>query len=49
MACLANFLHAVAEGRPGDPGLSQGLYIQELIDACRRSSAAGAWTEVAPA
>ena len=46
MACLANFLFDVAAGKPGNPGLSQGVYIQELMDACRRSAESGAWVDV---
>ena len=38
VACLANFLEAVAAGRPGDPGLAQGIYIQSLIEAARTSA-----------
>jgi predicted dehydrogenase len=47
MACLANFLFDVAAGRKGDPGLAQGVYVQRLIDACRRSAASGEWVDVA--
>jgi len=43
MACLANFLFDIAAGRPGDPGLAQGAYIQKLMDACRRSETNGEW------
>ncbi len=43
MACLANFLFDIAAGRPGDPGLAQGVYIQKLMDACRRSATNGVW------
>jgi predicted dehydrogenase len=46
MACLANFLNDVASGRPGDPGLAQGVYIQQLMECCRLSAARGAWTDV---
>jgi predicted dehydrogenase len=48
MACLANFLQSVAEERPAEPGLEQGLYIQHLIGACRRAAARGAWETVEP-
>lgn len=48
LACLANFLGDVAAGRPGNPGLDQGLYVQSLMDACRRSAAAGQWVEANP-
>jgi len=46
MACLANFLQSIAEGKPGDPGLRQGIYIQHLIECCRRSAKTGEWVEV---
>jgi len=46
MACLANFLFDIAAGNPGNPGLAQGVYIQELIHACRRSAQDEAWVEV---
>ncbi len=32
VACLANFLQAVAEGRPAEPGLGQGIRVQHLMD-----------------
>jgi len=46
MACLANFLQAVAEGRPGDPGLRQGIFLQRLIERVRQSAASGSWVDV---
>jgi predicted dehydrogenase len=46
MACLANFLFDIAAGNPGNPGLSQGKYIQYLMDCCRRADANGMWIEV---
>jgi len=46
MACLANFLQSVAEGRPGDPGLRQGIYLQRLIECCRQSAKTNEWIEV---
>ncbi len=45
-ACLANFLEAVADGRPGDPGLGQGIYIQRLIECTRQSAASAEWIQV---
>lgn len=45
MACLANFLQAVAEGKPGEPGLGQGVYLQRLIEAARNSAVSGEWVE----
>ena len=46
MACLASFLQAVAEGRPGNPGLDQGIYVQRLIECARRSAARQEWVAV---
>ena len=46
-ACLANFLQAIAEGRPGNPGLEQGIKIQYLMDCARRSAREHQWIEVA--
>jgi len=46
MACLANFLYAVAENKPAEPGLEQGIYIQKLIGAARRSARTSAWVEL---
>lgn len=48
MACLANFLFDVAAGKPGDPGLGQGVYVQRVMDACSRSARSGQWVSVAP-
>jgi predicted dehydrogenase len=46
MACLASFLYAVAAGKPGNPGLTQGIYVQELMGACRQSAESGEWVSV---
>lgn len=46
VACLANFLQAVAENRPAQPDLRQGIRIQHLMDCARRSAAAGQWVDV---
>jgi len=45
MACLANFLFDIAAGNPGDPGLAQGVAIQRLMEACRRSADEGTWID----
>ena len=45
-ACLANFLQAVADGRPAEPGLEQGIRIQHLMETIRRSAASGTWVDV---
>lgn len=47
VACLANFLQCVARGEPAEPGLAQGIFIQRVMDAVRRSAATGQWVEIA--
>jgi len=42
-ACLGNFLNDIAEGRPGEPGLDQGIYIQRLMECARRSDEKKMW------
>ncbi|MCJ8331883.1 MAG: Gfo/Idh/MocA family oxidoreductase, partial [Lentisphaeria bacterium] len=37
VACLHNFLNDCVEGDPGTPGLGQGMHIQIVMDAVRRS------------
>lgn len=46
MACLANFLGAVAEGAPSGPDLAQGIYVQRLMDCARRSAETNQWVAV---
>ncbi len=46
VACLANFLQAVAEGRPAEPGLEQGIRVQYLMDCLKRSAATGSCVAV---
>lgn len=46
MACLANFLLAVARGEPGNPGLGQGIYLQRLQDLAGNSARTGRWMDV---
>jgi predicted dehydrogenase len=48
MACLANFLFAFHEGRPPQPGIYQGLYVQDVIESVRRSAAEKRWMPVPP-
>jgi predicted dehydrogenase len=45
--CLYNFMDCVHRGIPADPGLEQGIEIQRVMDAVKRSSATGAWQVVA--
>ena len=45
-ACLANFLQAVADGRPAEPGLQQGIRVQRLIECLRRSAKENRWVNV---
>lgn len=46
VACLASFLEDVAAGRPGNPGLDQGVYVQRLMEAARRSAADNRWVDL---
>ncbi len=46
VACLANFLQAVADGRPGVPGLDGGIRVQHLMECLRQSAAGRCWIEV---
>ncbi len=47
VACLANFLAAVATGQPAAPNLQQGVRVQQLIEAVKRSASNEAWQDVA--
>jgi predicted dehydrogenase len=38
MQCLYNFLDSVNKGKPGNPGLEQGIYIQKLMEKTRESA-----------
>ncbi len=46
VACLSNFLHAVAENRQTSPDLRQGIKVDTLIDSVFRSAAARRWIDV---
>ncbi|MFC1582475.1 Gfo/Idh/MocA family protein [Planctomycetota bacterium] len=46
MACLHNFLSAVAEGKPAEPGFEQGIYVQRLINKVRLAAESGIWVKV---
>jgi predicted dehydrogenase len=46
MACLAHFLGDVAAGRPGNPGLDQGIRVQRLMEIVRTSAARRQWMDV---
>jgi predicted dehydrogenase len=43
VACLANFLAAVAAGRKAEPGIEVGVRLQEIMDAARRSAVHSQW------
>jgi predicted dehydrogenase len=43
VACLANFLQAVAEGRPAEPGLERGIRVQQLMECTRQSARERRW------
>ncbi|MBU6348601.1 MAG: Gfo/Idh/MocA family oxidoreductase [Chloroflexi bacterium] len=44
--CQYQFLKAVAEDRPTQPTLADGLHLQAVMAAAEKSSAAGRWVEV---
>lgn len=46
LACLANFLVSVATDTPASPGISQGIYVQKLIDCVRTSAHSQSWVQV---
>jgi predicted dehydrogenase len=46
VACLENFLEAVAKGQPAEPGLIQGIRVQHLMECVRRSATQNCWIEV---
>jgi len=46
IASVAHFLEAVRDGRPGDPGLAHGIYVQRLIERVRQSAETGQWVTV---
>ncbi len=43
MACLYNFMEDVVAGRPGNPGLEQGIFIQRLMDRVEESAQNKSW------
>jgi predicted dehydrogenase len=43
VACLANFLLGVAQQRPVQPDLEQGMRVQLLMDAAHRSATEQRW------
>lgn len=46
MQCLYNFLDCVHHGKPGNPGLQQGVYIQKLMDKIKQSNNNHKWVNV---
>lgn len=46
VACLANFLQAVAKPQSAAPDLKQGVRVQRLMEAARRAAANSQWVEV---
>jgi hypothetical protein len=48
MACLADYLFALHEGRNPQPDVYQGLYIQDVIESVRRSVTDKGWISVPP-
>ncbi|MDH7482427.1 MAG: Gfo/Idh/MocA family oxidoreductase [Armatimonadota bacterium] len=45
MHCLYNFLLAVAEGKPAEPSLKRGLYVQKLLAAVEESALTHSWVD----
>ncbi|MFO7905720.1 MAG: Gfo/Idh/MocA family protein [Planctomycetota bacterium] len=45
VACLANFLQAVANRRPAAPDLRQGVRVQRLMEAAHRAAARQQWVD----
>jgi predicted dehydrogenase len=43
VACLAHFLQAVAQGRAAEPGLQQGIRVQQLMECVRQSAIERRW------
>lgn len=43
--CLYHFMDCVHRNVPAEPSLSQGIYIQKVMDAVQRSAQNGAWAE----
>ncbi len=46
VACLASFLQAIADERPAAPDLLQGVRVQRLMHAARRSETERRWVDV---
>ena len=46
MACLANFLQDVVDGKPGDPGLVEGINLQQVLDSVKRSAGERTWVTI---
>jgi predicted dehydrogenase len=44
--CLYQFLRAIAEGRPASPSLADGIRLQRVLEAARRSAEQGAWIDL---
>jgi predicted dehydrogenase len=49
VACLENFLEAVAQGRPAQPALEQGIRVQYLMECLRQSAAEQRWVDCSSA
>ncbi len=46
VACLHNFLAAIAEHRPAQPGIETAVEIQEIMDAAYRAAEGKTWVKV---
>ena len=43
VACLANFLQAIAQGRAAEPGLEQGIRVEQLLECVNQSAIQRHW------
>ena len=44
--CLYSFLNCVYESKQATPSIHDGIYVQRVMDAARRSFASGVWEKV---
>ncbi|MCY3024601.1 MAG: Gfo/Idh/MocA family oxidoreductase [Planctomycetota bacterium] len=44
--CLFSFLKCVVDGTPATPSLADGIYLQHVLEAARRSAETSAWVEL---
>ncbi len=44
--CLYSFLQALADGAEAHPSLAEGLHLQRVLEAVRRSAESGSWVDL---